>query len=220
VTAEIGTDTIGAAHRAAMNASKRAGRKRPADDGMGLRDPGRNTIKGKRQRGEEQRRTDEKLLHGVPPPSLPLIVLFIDVNWPPDAFSLILIKVPKKLQQTGPRVGTTHKILQWLIDFAVSWWDQGPPKIRKIPRFFKSVGKCPPFCLHAAQQVATDFCGQEASWRLLAVSIMRRAVSIVLSGIAVHPCRLRKLGNGGEGGCVCKRFSSYVARSNFENRTG
>jgi hypothetical protein len=49
------------------------------------------------------------------------------------------------------------------IDFTVSWWRQGPPKIRKILQFFKSVGKCPPFCLQTAQQVAADFCGQAAS---------------------------------------------------------
>jgi hypothetical protein len=36
VIAEIGTDAIGAAHRAAMNASNRAGRERTADDGLGL----------------------------------------------------------------------------------------------------------------------------------------------------------------------------------------
>ena len=29
---------------------------------------GCDTIKGERQRRDEQRRTDEKLLHGVPPP--------------------------------------------------------------------------------------------------------------------------------------------------------
>src|SRR6516164_2399778 len=36
VIAEIGTDAIGAAHRAAMNASNRAGRERTADNGFGL----------------------------------------------------------------------------------------------------------------------------------------------------------------------------------------
>src|SRR6516165_7353974 len=35
VIAEIGTDAIGAAHRAAMNASNRHGREGSADDGMG-----------------------------------------------------------------------------------------------------------------------------------------------------------------------------------------
>src|SRR6516165_6823382 len=36
VTAEIGTDAIGAAHRAAMNASNRARCERTADNGLGL----------------------------------------------------------------------------------------------------------------------------------------------------------------------------------------
>jgi len=36
VIAEIGTDTIGATHRAAMNASNRAGRERTADDCLGV----------------------------------------------------------------------------------------------------------------------------------------------------------------------------------------
>src|SRR6516164_828871 len=36
VIAEIGTDAIGAAHRAAMNASNRHRRERTADDGLGL----------------------------------------------------------------------------------------------------------------------------------------------------------------------------------------
>src|SRR5262249_54890716 len=36
VIADISTDAVGAAHRAAMNASNRAGSERPADDSMGL----------------------------------------------------------------------------------------------------------------------------------------------------------------------------------------
>src|SRR5262249_22785194 len=48
---------------AAMNTSNRAGREWPADDSMALRDRRRDAIKSERQRCDEQRRTDEKLLH-------------------------------------------------------------------------------------------------------------------------------------------------------------
>ena len=43
---EIGTDAIGAPHRAAMLACKRHWRARSADDGVGLGDDGRDAVKG------------------------------------------------------------------------------------------------------------------------------------------------------------------------------
>jgi hypothetical protein len=61
--AEIGTDAEGAPHRAAMHARKRHRRARSADDGVGLGDGGRDTIKSEGQRSEEQRRSDEGLFH-------------------------------------------------------------------------------------------------------------------------------------------------------------
>src|SRR6516165_1619082 len=61
--AKISTDAIGAADRTAVHAGEREGRKRPADDGVGLGDGGRDTIKGEWQRSAEHRRSDEKLFH-------------------------------------------------------------------------------------------------------------------------------------------------------------
>src|SRR5262249_23116905 len=60
---EIGSNPEGAPHRAAMHACKRHRRARSADDGVGLGDGGRDAVKGEGQSGEEQRRSDEKLLH-------------------------------------------------------------------------------------------------------------------------------------------------------------
>src|SRR5262249_11247123 len=59
----IGSDPEGAPHRAAMHAGKRHRRARSANDGVGLGDGGRDAVKGEGQRSEEQRRSDEKLLH-------------------------------------------------------------------------------------------------------------------------------------------------------------
>jgi hypothetical protein len=60
---EIGTDAEGAPHMAAMYARKRHRRARSADDGVGLRDGGRDAVKSEGQRSEQHRRCDEKLLH-------------------------------------------------------------------------------------------------------------------------------------------------------------
>jgi hypothetical protein len=65
---EIGADAKGPTHRTAMNACNREGGERPPDDSMGLRDSGRDTVKGEGQRSEEQRRSDEKFLHEDVPP--------------------------------------------------------------------------------------------------------------------------------------------------------
>jgi hypothetical protein len=74
---EIGADAEGAPHMAAMHACKRHGRARSTDDGMGLRDSGRDTIKGERKRSEEQRRSDENLFHE----SSSMIVTLIPRPW-------------------------------------------------------------------------------------------------------------------------------------------
>src|SRR6516164_645310 len=78
--AEIGTDAEGAPHRAAMHACKRHRRPRSADDGVGLRDGGRDAVKSEGQRSEEQRRSDENLLHE----SSSMIVTLIRVLGPLD----------------------------------------------------------------------------------------------------------------------------------------
>jgi len=77
---EIGADPEGAPHRAAMHACKRHRRARSADDGVGLGDSGRDAVKSEGQRSEEQRRSDENLLHE----SSSIIVTLIPVVGPLD----------------------------------------------------------------------------------------------------------------------------------------
>jgi hypothetical protein len=77
---EIGSDPEGAPHRAAMHACKRHRRARSAYDRVGLGDDGRDAVKGEGQRSEEQRRSDEKLLHE----SSSMIVTLIPVLGPLD----------------------------------------------------------------------------------------------------------------------------------------
>src|SRR5262249_46244108 len=60
---EIGSNPEGAPHRAAMHTCKRHRRARSADDGVGLGDGGRDAVQREGPSGEEQRPSDEKLLH-------------------------------------------------------------------------------------------------------------------------------------------------------------
>jgi hypothetical protein len=65
--AEIGADAESATHRTPMHAGDRQRRERTANDGVSLGYGGRDAVKGEGQRSQDQRSTDEKLLHDPTP---------------------------------------------------------------------------------------------------------------------------------------------------------
>jgi hypothetical protein len=67
-----------------------------------------------------------------------------------------------------------------------------PPKCSEIPRFFKLVEKCSPFCLQTAQQVAADFVAPSGLPDDRQRSQYCAPLSIEFDGITVYPCQSGK----------------------------